>query len=62
MVVLNWWKDGATSDSDGDSDIGPDPAQSVKVMSGYFLAKYNTIIDRQKMFARNARQFYKMEC
>jgi predicted TIM-barrel fold metal-dependent hydrolase len=61
MVASNWWKDGATSDSDGVSDIGPDPVQFVKLMSGYFLAKYSTT-DRQKMFANNARQFYKIEC
>jgi predicted TIM-barrel fold metal-dependent hydrolase len=61
MVALNWWKDGATSDSDGVSDIGPDPVQFVKLMSDYFLAKYSSI-DRQKMFAGNARQFYKIEC
>jgi predicted TIM-barrel fold metal-dependent hydrolase len=60
MVALNWWKDGATADSDGVSDIGPDPVQFVELMSGYFLAKYSSI-DRQKMFAGNARQFYKIE-
>jgi predicted TIM-barrel fold metal-dependent hydrolase len=61
MVALNWWKDGATADSDGVSDIGPDPVQFVTLMSGYFLAKYGSI-DRQKMFASNARKFYKIEC
>jgi predicted TIM-barrel fold metal-dependent hydrolase len=61
MVALNWWKDGATADSDGVSDIGPDPVQFITLMSGYFLAKYSSI-DRQKMFASNARQFYKMDC
>jgi predicted TIM-barrel fold metal-dependent hydrolase len=59
MVALNWWKDGATADSDGVSDMGPDPVQFVTLMSGYFLAKYSDI-DRTKMFARNARQFYKI--
>jgi predicted TIM-barrel fold metal-dependent hydrolase len=61
MVALNWWKDGATADSDGVSDIGPDPVQFVTLMSGYFLQKYSSI-DRQKMFASNARKFYKIEC
>jgi predicted TIM-barrel fold metal-dependent hydrolase len=60
MVALNWWKDGATADSDGVSDIGPDPVEFVTLMSGYFLAKYSDI-DRTKMFAGNARQFYKIE-
>jgi predicted TIM-barrel fold metal-dependent hydrolase len=59
MVALNWWKDGATADSDGASNIGPDPVQFVELMSGYFLAKYSSI-DRQKMFAGNARRSIKL--
>jgi hypothetical protein len=46
-TTLNWWKDGAAPDSDVVGEIGPDPIQFVKLISGYFLAKY---------------KFYRIEC
>lgn len=57
MVALNWWKDGATSDADGFSDIGPDAVEFVNYMEEFFLAKYSAD-DHQKIFAENAKRFY----
>jgi len=56
MVALNWYKDGATSDADGMSDVGPDPVEFLQYISS-FLQDYSDS-DRQRMFADTAREFY----
>lgn len=57
MVALNWYKDGATSDADGMSDVGPDPVEFLQYLSS-FLQDYSDA-DRQRMFVGTAREFYK---
>ena len=58
MVALNWWKDGATSDADGMSDVGPDPVQFLRHMSSFFDGYSEA--DRQRLFVETAREFYGM--
>jgi predicted TIM-barrel fold metal-dependent hydrolase len=57
MVALNWWKDAATSDADGRSDVGPDPVQFLEYMSSFFpdLSKK----DRHMLFVGTARAHYR---
>jgi predicted TIM-barrel fold metal-dependent hydrolase len=57
MVALNWWKDGAGSDSDGLSSVGPDPIEFLRCMS-YFFEGY-TEHDRDRLFVGTAREFYR---
>jgi predicted TIM-barrel fold metal-dependent hydrolase len=56
MVALNWYLDGAASDADGLSDVGPNPVQFLQLMSS-FLKDYSDE-DRQRLFAGTAREFY----
>jgi predicted TIM-barrel fold metal-dependent hydrolase len=56
MVALNWWKDAATSDSDGRSDVGPDPVTFLQYMSEFFK-EYNDQ-DRKHLFSGTAKEFY----
>jgi predicted TIM-barrel fold metal-dependent hydrolase len=57
MVALNWWKDGACSDADGLSSVGPDPVDFLRYMS-YFFEDYGEQ-DRKKLFVETARKFYR---
>jgi predicted TIM-barrel fold metal-dependent hydrolase len=57
MVALNWWKDGACSDADGLSSVGPDPVEFLRYMS-YFFQGYDEH-DRKKLFVGTARKFYR---
>jgi predicted TIM-barrel fold metal-dependent hydrolase len=57
MIALNWWKEGAISDSDGLSDAGPDPVTFLEQMSSFF-ADYSDE-ERQQLFVGTARKFYK---
>ena len=56
MVALNWWKDGACSDADGNSDVGPNPVELLQYMSNWF-ADYSQE-DRDYLFFKTARGFY----
>jgi predicted TIM-barrel fold metal-dependent hydrolase len=56
MVALNWWKDAATSDSDGKSDVGPDPVTFLQNMSDFF--KEYSDQDRKRLFTGTAKEFY----
>jgi predicted TIM-barrel fold metal-dependent hydrolase len=58
MVALNWWKDGATSDADDMSDVGPGPVEFLRFVSS-FLQDYSDK-DRQQIFAGTAREFYRV--
>lgn len=58
MVALNWWKDGATSDADDMSDVGPGPVEFLRFVSS-FLQDYSDK-DRQQIFAVTAREFYRV--
>ena len=57
MVGLNWWKDGACSDADGLSEVGPSPVAFMQHMSGFF-EEYSQE-DRQRLFVGTAREFYR---
>lgn len=57
MIALNWWKDGACSDADGLSDVGPGPVEFVQYMSDFF-DDYSEK-DRNRLFVGTAREFYK---
>jgi predicted TIM-barrel fold metal-dependent hydrolase len=57
MVALNWYKDAATSDGDGMSDVGPDPVEFLEYISS-FLQDYSDE-DRRRLFAGTAREFYR---
>lgn len=58
MVALNWYKDGATSDADGMSDVGPDPVEFLEYISS-FLQDYSDE-DRERLFVGTAREFYRI--
>jgi predicted TIM-barrel fold metal-dependent hydrolase len=57
MVGLNWWKDAATSDADGNSEVGPTPTEMLQSLSNWF-ADYSAE-DREYLFCKTARVFYK---
>ena len=57
MVGLNWWKDGATSDADGLSDVGPSPVEFLQHCANFF-ASY-TEAERRSLFSETARKFYR---
>jgi predicted TIM-barrel fold metal-dependent hydrolase len=57
MVALNWWKDAATSDTDGRSDVGPEPVQFLEYMSTFFADLSN--VERQMLFVGTARSHYR---
>jgi predicted TIM-barrel fold metal-dependent hydrolase len=57
MVALNWWKDAATSDADGRSDVGPDPVQFLEYMSSFFADLSEQ--ERQMLFVGAARAHYR---
>jgi hypothetical protein len=57
MIALNWYKNGATSDANGLSDVGPDPVEFLQHISS-FLQDYSDV-DRRRMFAGTAREFYR---
>ena len=59
MVGLNWWKDGAMSDADGLSDIGPSPVEFLQLCVDKFFFDYSDE-DRQQLFCETARKFYRM--
>jgi predicted TIM-barrel fold metal-dependent hydrolase len=59
MVATNWWKNAAISDSDGLSDVGPDPVQLLTFLAG-FLSDYSEE-DRNRKFCGTAREFYRIE-
>jgi predicted TIM-barrel fold metal-dependent hydrolase len=56
MVATNWWKSAAVSDSDGLSDVGPDPVQLLTLLSGFL--KDHSEEDRNRIFCGTAREFY----
>ena len=56
MVALNWWKNGACSDADGNSDVGPNPVELLQYMSNWF-GDYSQE-DRDYLFFKTARGFY----
>jgi predicted TIM-barrel fold metal-dependent hydrolase len=56
MVATNWWKSAGLSDSDGHSDIGPDPVQLITLLSE-FLDDYSHE-DQNRIFCGTAREFY----
>ena len=58
MVALNWWKDGATSDADGMSSVGPDPVEFLRYMSSFF-DEYSED-DRHRLFVGTGREFYRV--
>lgn len=57
MAATNFWKNDALSDSDGLSDLGPDPVTLLKLLAG-FLEDYSEE-DRNRIFCGTAREFYK---
>lgn len=57
MVGLNWWKDAATSDSDGMSEVGPTPTEMLQSLSNWF--EDYSAEDREYLFCKTARMFYK---
>ena len=56
MVGLNWWKDAATSDSDGLSSIGPSPQQFLEHCANKFFVHFSEE-DLQKLFCGTAQKF-----
>ena len=56
MAATNYWKSAALSDSDGHSDVGPDPVQLLTLLSE-FLKDYSDE-DRNRIFCGTAREFY----
>ena len=57
MVGLNWWKDSACSDSDGASNVGPDPVELLQCISDWF-SDYSQE-DRDSLFYKTASKFYR---
>jgi len=58
MVSTNWWKDGATSDSDGLSEIGPSADEFLEYMLEFFVGM--TVEEQQRVFGGTAKEFYKI--
>jgi len=58
MVSTNWWKDGATSDSDGLSKIGPSAVDFLEYMIEFFVGL--TMEEQQRVFGGTAKEFYKI--
>lgn len=59
MVGLNWWKDGATSDADFLSDIGPSPVEFLQHCVQDFFVGYSNE-DLQQLFCETAKRFYRI--
>ncbi|KAG7338059.1 amidohydrolase [Nitzschia inconspicua] len=57
MVATNFWKDAATSDADGMSDVGPDPVQFMELVYG-FLKDDVSDEDLECIFSKTAASFY----
>lgn len=58
MVATNFWKDAATSDSDGKSDVGPEAYRYLKLIYGFLKDYSETDIDR--IFCSTAKEFYNL--
>ena len=58
MAALNWWKDAATSDSDGMSAIGPSPMDYVEFIAECLEAY--SVTDKERVFSGTAREFYRL--
>lgn len=58
MIATNFWKNQAVSDSDGLSDVGPEPRRLLELLND-FLNDY-PLTDRQLIFCGTAKKFYKV--
>lgn len=58
MVALNWWKNGAVSDSDFLSNVGPSPVELVQYMISFFEGY--TDEDKERLFCGTAKEFYRI--
>lgn len=61
MVCTNYWKDDATSDSDGLSNAGPSPVSILSLLYGFLKDEY-TEDDLELIFCKTAASFYGVEC
>lgn len=61
MVGLNWWKDGATSDADGLSSVGPTPVEFLQHCVQDFFVEYSDE-DLRHLFCETAQRFYRISC
>ena len=59
MVAWNWHVNGAVSDSDGLSDVGPDAVELLRTFLSFFEGYGKE--ERERMFAGTAREFYGLE-
>ena len=59
MVALNWWKNGAVSDLDFLSDVGPSPVEFIEYMAS-FLGGYYTQEEQDRLFYGTAKEFYRL--
>lgn len=59
MIATNFWKDAAMSDSDGLSDVGPDPPRYLELMHD-FLKDYSER-DLDHIFCKTAASFYNIQ-
>jgi hypothetical protein len=59
VVATHLYKNAAISDSDGLSDVGPDPVELLTCLAG-FLSDYSEE-DWNRKFCGTAREFYRIE-
>lgn len=59
MVAWNWWKNGAVSDSDFLSDVGPSPTELLEYMLSFFDGYY-TEQEQDRLFYGTAKEFYRV--
>jgi predicted TIM-barrel fold metal-dependent hydrolase len=57
MVATNFWNDATASDSDGMSDVGPEPVQFLKLIYGFLQDNYSDD-DLDYIFCKTAASFY----
>ena len=59
MVAWNWHVNGAVSDGDGASDIGPDPVELLEKFMWFFDGFEKE--EQARLFAGTAKEFYRLE-
>jgi hypothetical protein len=59
MVAWNWHVNGAVSDGDGASDVGPDAVELLDKFMSFFEGFGEE--DRARLFAGTAKEFYRLE-
>ena len=60
MVAWNWWKNGAVSDSDFLSSVGPSPMEYVEFIVDCMKDDYSDD-EMDRVFYGTAAEFYRIE-